>query len=138
MSTPISGHLVIGAPLYRVGYVLMITHTHAPSTPLHTHTTLTVLFNDTEIAGEILKTTNPKEQKEFGRKVSNFNKDVWNSKCKEFVRKGNLAKVFEIELCMTLYGSITCKGYTVTLVAIYALAQLVNKNRCLLAHTLHA
>lgn len=36
-----------------------------------------MLFNDTEIAQEILKTDNPALQKELGRKVRNYIDDVW-------------------------------------------------------------
>ncbi len=37
-----------------------------------------ILFNDTEIANEILKANNPGKIKSLGRKVSNFDEDIWN------------------------------------------------------------
>ena len=45
------------------------------------------------MAAKILASKVPKEQKAFGRQVSNFDVDEWNSKCREIVRRGNMAKV---------------------------------------------
>lgn len=36
------------------------------------------LFNDEEVANKILETDDPKTQKALGRKVRNFDVDVWN------------------------------------------------------------
>ena len=49
-------------------------------------------FNDKEIEQLILQTTNPKLQKALGRKIGNFNKEKWNSVCKNYVRTANIAK----------------------------------------------
>jgi ribA/ribD-fused uncharacterized protein len=49
-------------------------------------------FNDDEIADKILNTNNPAEQKQFGRQVKNFDKNVWDSLCLSIVYKGNLNK----------------------------------------------
>lgn len=51
-----------------------------------------LLFGDTVIANQIIKTNNPKEQKALGRKVSGFNEDIWNKQKLEIVIKGNLLK----------------------------------------------
>lgn len=37
-----------------------------------------ILFNDTNIAKQILEAKTPKEQKLLGRKVSNYNDAIWN------------------------------------------------------------
>ena len=50
------------------------------------------LFDDYENAVNILATNNPKEQKAFGRVVTNFNKDIWETKAKDIVYAGNYAK----------------------------------------------
>jgi len=47
-----------------------------------------VLFNDTEIADKILNETEPKKQKQLGRKVRNFNVNVWDSVRYDIVKKG--------------------------------------------------
>lgn len=52
-----------------------------------------VLFKDEEMAEEILKSEEPREQKAMGRKVRNFDQDVWTKNCQEIVKQGNLAKV---------------------------------------------
>jgi len=51
-----------------------------------------MLFNDTEIAKQILNTGDPKTQKALGRKVQNFNMSKWNEHCLQIVFKGNHAK----------------------------------------------
>jgi len=46
------------------------------------------LFGDDKIREIILTSTDPYEQKELGRKVSNFNLTTWEENCKEIVYKG--------------------------------------------------
>lgn len=50
------------------------------------------LFGDDAVANEIMKTANPRTQKELGRKVRGFDKDKWESVCREYVYQGNYAK----------------------------------------------
>jgi ribA/ribD-fused uncharacterized protein len=56
-----------------------------------------LLFEDTEIANLILKETNPREQKNWGRKIQNFDKAIWDANCLSIVYKGNLAKFSQNE-----------------------------------------
>jgi len=49
-------------------------------------------FGDEETAKEIMKSTNPAEQKRLGRKVKNFNTELWNKVCFSIVYKANYAK----------------------------------------------
>lgn len=49
-------------------------------------------FLDEEILKMILGTRDPKEAKEYGRQVSNFNEDVWSLKCFSIVKEGNFLK----------------------------------------------
>ena len=49
-------------------------------------------FKDDEIMDEILKTDNPSEIKALGRKVSNFNSNIWNGIRQIVIYKGLLAK----------------------------------------------
>jgi len=51
-----------------------------------------LLFEDNEIAELIMKESNPREQKRFGRMIKNFNKSVWEKNCLAIVYEGNLAK----------------------------------------------
>ncbi|XP_005110449.1 N-glycosidase YbiA [Aplysia californica] len=51
-----------------------------------------VQFKDEEMKKKILGSSNPVEQKRFGRKVKNFEKDVWTSKAEDIVRTATLAK----------------------------------------------
>jgi ribA/ribD-fused uncharacterized protein len=49
-------------------------------------------FGDNKIAELILLSNNPKEQKQLGRSVQNFNDKQWLLVCDDFVYYGNLAK----------------------------------------------
>lgn len=51
-----------------------------------------MLFNDTEIAEQIMKTHFPNEQKALGRKVKNFDKNAWEEIANEVVYEANYAK----------------------------------------------
>ena len=51
-----------------------------------------MLFDDTETAKQILKTNDPKRQKELGRKVKKFDMTYWNEHCLQIVFRGNHAK----------------------------------------------
>jgi hypothetical protein len=50
------------------------------------------LFGDEEIANQIMKTHNPKEQKALGRKVRNFDPVIWNKHADQIVFDGSYAK----------------------------------------------
>jgi ribA/ribD-fused uncharacterized protein len=56
-----------------------------------------VLFGDTDSAAQILKSKNPREQKDQGRKVKCFDVDVWNINVKDIVYSGNKAKFSQNE-----------------------------------------
>lgn len=51
-----------------------------------------LVFGDIEIANEIMNTSDPKKHKELGRRVRNFDADVWNNIADEIVFQGNYAK----------------------------------------------
>lgn len=51
-----------------------------------------LIFNDLETAQKIMKTSNPKKQKELGRAVKNFHPQKWNDVAKEIAFLGNYAK----------------------------------------------
>ncbi|MDE1830209.1 MAG: NADAR family protein [Thaumarchaeota archaeon] len=51
-----------------------------------------LMFDDIEIANEIMKTTNPREQKAWGRRVRNFNMNMWAVVARDVVFRGCLAK----------------------------------------------
>ncbi len=50
------------------------------------------LFEDDETLKKIMKADHPREQKDLGREVKNFNKDKWNKVAREVVFVGNMAK----------------------------------------------
>lgn len=50
------------------------------------------LFNDAEMRKQILSSIQPKEMKEFGRCVKNFDKTKWDNECYDIVKKGNIFK----------------------------------------------
>ncbi|WP_312871597.1 NADAR family protein [Amycolatopsis acididurans] len=51
-----------------------------------------LLFGDADIAGQILRTTDPKEAKALGRQISGFDESRWEQRRFEIVVEGNLAK----------------------------------------------
>ena len=51
-----------------------------------------LLFNDKEIYNRIMKADNPGEYKSLGRKIKNFDENIWNEHRTEIVLKGNIAK----------------------------------------------
>jgi len=50
------------------------------------------LFNDSEMLENILNSQTPKEAKALGRKVRNFEDEVWKNHCSQIVVKANQAK----------------------------------------------
>lgn len=50
------------------------------------------MFEDREIEEKILVSSNPKEIKELGREVKNFNEEIWNKKKYHIVVLGNYYK----------------------------------------------
>ncbi|MNW54485.1 hypothetical protein D3C74_320870 [compost metagenome] len=50
------------------------------------------LFGDHQRLQDIMNAKHPKQMKAFGRAVSNFNNDVWETHCNDIVKRGNLAK----------------------------------------------
>jgi len=50
------------------------------------------LFGDNDILKKILNACTPKEAKELGRKVQNFNAETWDSKAYNIVVEGNFEK----------------------------------------------
>lgn len=56
-----------------------------------------LLFQDYDIAEQIMNETKPKTIKSFGRKVKNFDDDLWTEQCRDIVYKGNYAKFSQNE-----------------------------------------
>lgn len=52
-----------------------------------------MLFEDEDIAYDVLRESDPREQKRFGRLVRNFNLQLWEASCSAIVERGNKAKV---------------------------------------------
>lgn len=51
------------------------------------------LFGDDEIAPQILTAEKPMQMKALGRKVKNFDENIWKENRERIVQEGNLAKV---------------------------------------------
>ncbi|KAI9847908.1 MAG: hypothetical protein M1837_001425 [Sclerophora amabilis] len=51
-----------------------------------------LLFNDPDIAQQVLGTTNPRTQRSLGRQVQNFDDKVWAENRSEIVKQGNYLK----------------------------------------------
>jgi ribA/ribD-fused uncharacterized protein len=50
------------------------------------------MFGDTEMLSQIIDASDPHEAKKLGRKVRNFDADIWSAQCFEIVVKGNVEK----------------------------------------------
>lgn len=55
------------------------------------------LFNDEDTRRQILESTNPSDIKKLGRKVKNFDDEVWNKHSHSIVLKGNIHKFYQNE-----------------------------------------
>lgn len=53
-------------------------------------------MGDDDIAAKIMILDEPKEIKQHGRKVKNFDNELWEKNCQEIVEKGNMAKVLHV------------------------------------------
>lgn len=51
-----------------------------------------LLFDDKEIFHEIIQSKHPKQAKDLGRKVKNFDETLWNENRFDIVLRGNIAK----------------------------------------------
>lgn len=67
-----------------------------------------LIFKDYAQADKIMDTNDPKEQKALGRKVLNFDADVWESVCLDVVFRANYAKFTQNEI---LYKLITTEEW---------------------------
>lgn len=56
-----------------------------------------MLFEDEDIAYDVLRESDPREQKRFGRLVRNFNLQLWEASCSAIVERGNKAKFSQDE-----------------------------------------
>lgn len=56
-----------------------------------------LLFEDQESYEKIMSTSSPKDQKAYGREVKKFDKDKWETVCKQIVYEGNYAKFSQNE-----------------------------------------
>ena len=54
-------------------------------------------FGDKETAEMIMKAESPRDQKQLGRQVKGFNKEMWDAACVSIVYKGNYAKFTQNE-----------------------------------------
>lgn len=59
-----------------------------------------MLFGDEEIAKEVLQEQNPREHKKLGRRIKNFNQDLWNESKEYIVYKGNKLKFTQDPMLM--------------------------------------
>lgn len=55
------------------------------------------LFNDQNVLEQILKAESPNQAKSLGRKVKNFNPNIWDKHKYEIVKQGNLLKFSQNE-----------------------------------------
>lgn len=50
------------------------------------------MFGDEDMLACIMEASHPKDMKAYGRAVKHFDKDLWDSRCFDIVKRGNLAK----------------------------------------------
>ena len=55
------------------------------------------LFKDEEHMNLIMKSSDPKDIKQYGREVKNFDPQIWESVCRDFVFRANFAKFTQHE-----------------------------------------
>ena len=50
-------------------------------------------MGDKGVAEQVMATEKPRAQKALGRKVKNFDEDLWHDNCYDIVKKGSFHKV---------------------------------------------
>ena len=60
-----------------------------------------ILFNDLDIASQIMQTNSPRQHKSLGAKVKHFNDKVWNKEKANIVENGNWLKFTQSEQLKT-------------------------------------
>ena len=68
------------------------------------------LFGDVQSHVEIMTSTNPRIQKKIGKRVKNFDKDIWEAVARDAVYRSNMAKFTqnpELQSYMLSTGDIT-------------------------------
>ena len=63
------------------------------------------LFNDSEIEEQIMLSESPKDIKSLGRKVKNFDQEIWNKNAYDIVVKGNYEKFKQNEHLLDILKS---------------------------------
>ena len=63
-----------------------------------------MLFRDTEMANKIMRSSDPKTIKAYGRKVRNFDSEIWNSHCIGIMINGLYYKF----ICTIFFNFIRC------------------------------
>lgn len=67
---------------------------------------------DGRLEKEILLAKHPADCKRLGRKIANFNPDIWNKVAKQFVYTGNMAKFTQNkDLCVALMQIRNCDKF---------------------------
>jgi len=69
--------------------------------------TITELFGDDQVASIILKNTDPKKQKELGRRVRNFDPSIWTDHCEDIVKLANFLKVCVPSVLVCKYCNVS-------------------------------
>ena len=67
------------------------------------------LFKDTEIENKIMSATTPTQFKQLGRKVKNFNQEVWDKNAYDIVVRGNYEKFKQNEYLLNILKSTESK-----------------------------
>lgn len=69
-----------------------------------------ILFGDNQTAMQILKTSNPRKQKQLGREIQGFNQSTWDEEKKSIVYKGNYLKFTQnaelLEILLATQGTL--------------------------------
>ena len=63
------------------------------------HHNKSLLFKDDKLAARIMAASTAAECKNLGRKVANFNINIWNEKCKDIMKNGLIAKFRQNHHC---------------------------------------
>ena len=69
-----------------------------------------ILFGDNQTAMQILKTSNPRKQKQLGQEIQGFNQSTWDEEKKSIVYKGNYLKFTQnaelLEILLATQGTL--------------------------------
>lgn len=89
-------------------------------------------MGDEDSAEAIMTLDDPNEIKKRGRRVKNFNQDIWESCCQDIVERGNMEKVLLKYTQHSIVNTYICIIYEILVIfcSLMYLNDVIRKSKC--------